>query len=76
MSSTAKELAEAAALAALESLRAALTVEVELRERLRGARVSSPSGAALKLENDVRDAERRSNAAFTAWRKAQEAISP
>jgi hypothetical protein len=69
----AKELAEAAALANLESLRAALDVEVALRGELRVARAHSASSA-MTVETKVREAEKRSNAAFTAWRKSQEAV--
>lgn len=79
---TPKEAAEAAALACLESLRAALNVETELRVRLREARHATERSslptlddrAAIRLETEVREAEKRSNAAFTAWRKAQEAV--
>ena len=75
---TPKELAEASALAALESLQAALRSEVALRQQLRdergGEHADVRKSTIAKLENDVRDAEKRSNASFTAWRKSQEAV--
>lgn len=75
---TAKELAEKAAMAALESLRAALNEETKVRDQLRGLLDNQFewSSTAVKLTRDLRDAQARSDAAFAAWRKAQEAIGP
>lgn len=73
MSKTAKELAEATATMALDSLRAALSEEVKLRDELKEARGHS-AGAALIAERKWREAETRTNAAFKAWREACEAV--
>lgn len=69
---TPKELAEATAAAALESLQATLRVEVELRAKLRDA--CDVSAVKTQLERQVLDAEKRTNAAFSAWRAAQDAV--
>ena len=64
---TVKELAEATAAMALDSLRAALGEEVKLRKEYREA----PD---FILHARIFEAEVRSNAAFRAWREANEAV--
>lgn len=73
---TPKELAQATADAALESLQAALKKEVELRDALRKARLEEPHwiGKLIVLGEQVRDAEKESDHAFKAWREAQQAV--
>jgi hypothetical protein len=60
-SKTPKELAEATALAALESLQAALKKEQDLREALRTLRATEPSWSTRisDLEGSVKEAEKR-----------------
>jgi hypothetical protein len=70
--STAKELAETAAGAALDSLRATLKTEVDARAKLRRARTEGWSG--LTEQHEVKETERRTDAALVAWRKAEEAV--
>lgn len=74
--STPKELAEATASAALESLQAALKTEVATHEKLRVLRRRGPGWATVigDTQTELREATQRSDAAFTAWRKAQEAV--
>jgi hypothetical protein len=72
-SKTPKELAEATALAALESLQAALKDETTLRDQLRLARGHS-AFASSQAERAVWEAQKRSDAAFAAWRAAQDAV--
>lgn len=73
---TTKELAERAAAAALESLRAALNEETAVREQLRLALKDNFEWGtvATKLTRELRDAQARSDAAFSAWRSAQQAV--
>lgn len=74
---TPKELAEAAATAALDSLKAQLQAEMAHREDVRAARRDAvlPHGVVVReLEEELREAIGRSDAAFAAWRQAQEAV--
>lgn len=73
---TTRELAETAAAAALDSLRAILKTEVELRAKLRVSRSDALDfgGRVVGLQHELKEAERRSDAAFVAWRKSEEAV--
>lgn len=62
---TAKELAEATAAMALDSLRAALAEEARVRDEVRGLSMA---------QHRLYEAMSCSDAAFEAWRKATEAV--
>lgn len=76
MSKTPKELAEAAAAAALDSLRAALAAESEQRQKVIDLRRRGPewSLTAKSEEKELNEMIKRSDSAFKAWREASDSV--